>query len=369
MFTIDQKVLCIDVGKGTEDVLYYDPKWKKIPENCIQMVRPSRAQLLNDKLLRFREEKSGNVHIWGRIMGGEPWHKQVYAIAQHPHRSVYMTPSAAKSLRYDLDEVASRGIQIVDEVVHSFPESDLGIETKDIDLDWYLQTFKGMDINLEEECDVILLACQEHGNPGKKGVSIRDFRMKFYYHRHLTKNPRLSSLMFHEKEVPNEAPRLRANVEAAKEAFPQASVYIMDSSPAVILGTIFDPSLPKGPRTVVNIGNGHTLAMILDDANEVIAIWEHHTGGLTTEKLWKFLTELFNNEMNHEELLQRGGHGHFQREAIPKEATRHVIVLGPNRRLLPPGKKDKTTVYWAHPMGAQMLSGPVGLLKTYEEKL
>ncbi len=368
MFTVDQKILCIDIGKGTEDVLFYDPKWKNVPENCIQMVKPSRAQILDAKLAKFREKKIGDVHAWGRIMGGEPWHKHVYAIAQDPNRSVYMTPSAAKSLRYDLDDVASRGVSIVDTLPESPPNSTLIIETKDVDFEWYIRSFKGMDVDLQNDCDVILLACQEHGNPSKKGVSIRDFRMKFYYYHHLSKNPRLSSLMFHDDEVPEEAPRWKANVEAAKEIFPDANVYIMDSSPAVILGTIIDPTLPKGPRTIVNIGNGHALAMILDESNEVIAIWEHHTGGLTPERLWMFLDELFNNEMNHEDLLRRGGHGHYQREEIPKEATRHVIVLGPNRRLLSPGKKGDRTVYWAHPMGAQMLSGPVGLLKTYEEK-
>ncbi len=368
MFSINQKVLCIDVGKGTEDILFYETKWKETPENCIQIVKPSRAQLLNKKLARFREEGKGDVFADGRIMGGEPWHKQIYAIAQDPTRSVYMTPPSAMSLRYDLKAVQARGITIVNDLPEDILKTALTIETKDVDYDWLFNCFEGIDINLKEEVDVVLLACQEHGNPGTVGTSSRTFRMKFYYQQHLDKSPRLSSLMFASQEVPEAAPRLKANVEAARETFPDAEIYIMDSSPAVILGTIVDQALPKGPRTIVNIGNGHTLAMVLDEQDEVLAIWEHHTSGLTTSTLWKFLTRLFNDEMDHEDLIQQGGHGYYQRGDIPKEATRHIIVLGPNRKLLPPGKRDEAFIYWAHPIGAQMLSGPVGLLKTYEEK-
>jgi uncharacterized protein (DUF1786 family) len=183
MLDIGEKVLAIDIGKGTEDVFYYDPQQKL--ENCIQIIRPSRAQILKRKL-DHHIETNFNILLDGTIMGGEPWHVPLYKIAQMPNREVIMTPSAARSLRYDLDQVKSRGVTVQEKLPPKNDSSHIYFETFDVDLQWYEKVFNGFDMDISKECDVILLACQEHGYPGPNGGSVREFRMRECYQRYST---------------------------------------------------------------------------------------------------------------------------------------------------------------------------------------
>jgi uncharacterized protein (DUF1786 family) len=365
MLDLNKNILAIDIGKGTEDIFYYEPQRKL--ENCIQIIRPSQAQLLKQQLDHYRVANY-DIFIDGTIMGGEPWHNTLYKIAQMPNREVIMTPSAARSLRYNLDQVKSRGVKILDHIPSKTDSNQIHLETYDIDFQWYGKVFNGIDINIFRECDVLLLACQEHGYPGPNGGSVREFRMRECYQRFLDTSPVLTSLMFEYLEIPDFAWRFKANADLAREFFPQAEIFLMDSSPAVVLGTMLDPKVPDGLKTVINIGNGHTLVMVLNSKWEILAVWEHHTGGLSTSSLDEFLEKLFSNRLSHEFVLQQGGHGFYKRiREISSKAANNIIVLGPNRDII---KESKFTdsIIWSHPLGSMMLSGPAGLLKTYEIK-
>jgi len=365
MLDIGEKVLAIDIGKGTEDVFYYDPQQKL--ENCIQIIRPSRAQILKRKL-DHHIETNFNILLDGTIMGGEPWHVPLYKIAQMPNREVIMTPSAARSLRYDLDQVKSRGVTVQEKLPPKNDSSHIYFETFDVDLQWYEKVFNGFDMDISKECDVILLACQEHGYPGPNGGSVREFRMRECYQRYLDTSPVLTSLMFEHSEIPDFAWRFKANADLVQNFFPKSNVFLMDSSPAVILGTMLDPKVTYGLKTVINIGNGHTLVMILNSNWEILAIWEHHTGSLTTARMDEFLEKLFSNQLSHELVLQQGGHGFYKpNREISSKAAENIVVLGPNRNLLKESK-FADAITWSHPLGSMMLSGPAGLLKTYEIK-
>jgi len=302
-------------------------------------------------------------------MGGEPWHVPLYKIAQMPNREVIMTPNAAFSLRYNLDQVKIRGVKIHDQLPSKHHGDYFHFETFDVNYPWYEKIFQELNIDIFDECDTILLACQEHGFTGSRDISPREFRMFECYQRFLDKSPVLTSLMFARTEVPDFAWRLKANTDLANDFFPKSKIFIMDSSPAVVLGTQLDPIVTDGIKTVVNIGNGHTLVMVLNNNWEILAIWEHHTGGLTTIHIDEFLTKLFSNKLDHATVLKQGGHGYYQRVSdIPDEAAETIVAIGPNRDLLR-GSKFSKSILWAHPLGNMMLSGPAGLLKTYEAKV
>ncbi len=364
MLQLDEKILAIDIGKGTEDIFYFEPN--KRLENCIQIIRPSRAQQLR-RNLDSQLITNSNILVDGTIMGGEPWNSPLYKIAAIPNRNVIMTPTAAYSLRYNLDQVKSHGIKIQ----NNLPDKNSSyyrITTSDIDFRWYEQVFSGLDIDIFHDCDVVLIACQEHGYD-KDGGSAREFRMRKLYQNHLEESPFLTNLMFTQDEIPDFAWRFQSNADLAKEFFPNSKILLMDSSPSVILGTILDSTCPDGIKTVINIGNGHTLVMVLNSQWEILAIWEHHTGNLIRNGLDVYLDTLFSNKLTNEFVLQHGGHGYYQRaRIIPEEAKDQIVVVGPNRDLLS-NSKFKKSIHFAHPLGSMMLSGPAGLLKTYEYKI
>ncbi|MFW9854994.1 MAG: DUF1786 family protein [Candidatus Thorarchaeota archaeon] len=367
MLNLHERVLAIDVGKGTEDIYLFEPHQNL--ENGIHVIRPSRAYLLR-KQLDMQLRGLTNLYFHGTIMGGEPWHIPLYKIAQNPNRKVVMTSRSAKSLRYKLDQVTSRGV-IVQDPLPKMDENSKRIETYDIDFEWIDQFFRGLDINIFETTHVLLIACQEHGYPGPEPISVRQFRIQEMYQRYLEKHPYLESLMFHQNEIPKFAWRFQANVERARQYFPGAQIFVMDSSPAVILGSMLDPIIPSGAKTIINLGNGHTLAMVLSKSWEVLAVWEHHTGQFRSNPtgLDEYLEKLFTSQLNQEFVLEHGGHGYYQRiTKIPESAAKQILAIGPNRSLLQ-DSRFKDAISWVHPLGSMMLAGPAGLLKTYEARI
>ena len=101
----DRKILAIDIGQGTQDILLYDPH--KNIENCISLILPSPTALYG----KIIENASGDLYINGSTIGGGMLSK---AIKQHIKKgyAVYMEPEAAASIRDDLDMVRMLGINI-----------------------------------------------------------------------------------------------------------------------------------------------------------------------------------------------------------------------------------------------------------------
>ena len=98
------------MGKGTEDVMIFQQGTRI--ENSIQIVSPSTAQILAKKINQINKRP---ILIKGELMAGEPWHKEVYKLCAEAPESVIMTNSTARSLRYVLDQVRSKGVKIVED--------------------------------------------------------------------------------------------------------------------------------------------------------------------------------------------------------------------------------------------------------------
>ncbi|OLS27174.1 MAG: hypothetical protein HeimC2_12840 [Candidatus Heimdallarchaeota archaeon LC_2] len=356
MDIIQLLILCIDVGKGTEDILLYQEN--QLIENSIQMILPSTAQLLVKKIERI---KTRPLRINGDLMAGEPWHKSVYAISESEPNAVIMTKTAARSLRYMLDQVRSKGIKIVEDGEINDFDGPI-IEISDVDWNRIFKILEGSGIG-KKEITKVLLCCQDHGEPEDPKQSTRDFRMKTVY-RDLGIQGRLEDLLFESSLIPDSLPRLKSIASSALRIFTHLKnndVFVMDSSPAVILGAV---RYVKDYELVVNVGNGHTLAVILKN-KLVEAIYEIHTGGIKLENFIENIQRLAMGNLSHEETLKSGGHGVFIRNEMKMKYPEiqnlfPMSVIGPNR-----AKLKTLDIKYVNPGGNMMMAGPIGLLRAY----
>ena len=106
------KVLALDIGAGTEDILLYDDEKKNI-ENCIKMVLPSPSQVFA-KNVRAATRLYKDLFVKGDTIGGGAF---AHALKEHvkTRLRVFMTENAAYTVRNDLDEVKELGIEIVND--------------------------------------------------------------------------------------------------------------------------------------------------------------------------------------------------------------------------------------------------------------
>jgi len=94
------KVLAVDIGTGTQDILLYDSD-REI-ENCLKLVMPS-ATMRVARQVKQATREGRPVLLTGVTMGGGPsaWATLDHVRAGYP---VYATPEAART--FD-DEVAA----------------------------------------------------------------------------------------------------------------------------------------------------------------------------------------------------------------------------------------------------------------------
>src|SRR3712207_2110206 len=105
------RILTIDVGTGTQDILLFDGEQEL--ENCIKMVMPSPTVVVADRI-RDATARGRPILLHGVTMGGGPshWAAMDHVRAGYP---VYATPDAARTFDDDLDGVAKMGIRVVSE--------------------------------------------------------------------------------------------------------------------------------------------------------------------------------------------------------------------------------------------------------------
>jgi uncharacterized protein (DUF1786 family) len=137
----------------------------------------------------------------------------------------------------------------------------------------------------------------------------------------------------------------------------------MDTAPAAILGALADPHVGACPQALVlNVGNFHTLAFHLRQAQGRIAgLFEHHTGLLSRARLEELLAQLAAGTLSHAEILAEHGHGALVLDPTPASLdTLCVAVTGPRRGLL---AGSALRPYLAVPYGDMMMAGCWGLVR------
>src|SRR5690554_2717388 len=106
------RVMAIDVGRGTQDIIIYEPG---IPiENCVKMVLPSPTDLVANRIKRVTKEGK-LLALDGVTMGGGP---SSQAVRKHIAAGlpVYATEKAALTIGDNLAEVEASGVKVVTEL-------------------------------------------------------------------------------------------------------------------------------------------------------------------------------------------------------------------------------------------------------------
>src|ERR1700682_805958 len=104
------RILAIDVGTGTQDILILEAGG--VSENAVQLIMPSPTALLAERVKQATQDRV-DLLLAGVTMGGGPDH---WAVEAHLKAGlkVYATPDAARTFDDDLDRVATMGVRIVE---------------------------------------------------------------------------------------------------------------------------------------------------------------------------------------------------------------------------------------------------------------
>ena len=348
------KILAIDIGAGTEDVLLYDDEKRSI-ENCIKMVLPSPSQVFAAKV-RTATRQGNDLFVKGDTIGGGAFSHALRKHVAAGHR-VCMTENAAYTVRNNLDQVKERKIEIVqDSGPENFEGETIVLEEVNIEklhglLKHFGETFSDIDF--------VAVAVQDHG-VFREEMSNRRFRIN-KMRELLEKNPKPEAFAFRENEIPFYYPRMKSAVHASKRQLPNARVLVMDTSPDAILGCLMDPVVKNAdPILAVNVGNGHTMVAIVSKG-EITAVLEHHTRLLNPQKMEELLRDFADGKLSNETVFEDNGHGMFFLKQPPSfSKIKKVVVTGPNRKVL---AETGLSVHFATPAGDVMMSGPIGLVE------
>jgi uncharacterized protein (DUF1786 family) len=144
----------------------------------------------------------------------------------------------------------------------------------------------------------------------------------------------------------------------AKSWSGSAPLFVMDTGPAAVLGALDDPQVAAAdPVMVVNVGNFHTVAFLLE-GRRVAGLFEHHTGELTATELESYLARLAAGTLSNDEVFADMGHGALELGPVAKSPTLTALT-GPRRGLL---NRSRLNPYLAVPHGDMMMAGCYGLL-------
>src|SRR5436190_17611906 len=340
----DDRILAIDIGAGTMDVVLADPAQPM--ENAVQLVLPSATSLVGRRIESAR--RAGRpVFLHGNLMGG--YHTTI-AVWRHLEAGlpVYATERAARTVHDDIDLLTKRGVLIVDKA----PPDAVGIEMRDLDLAKLAMVLGTYDVTMPS---TIAVAAQDHGFSPKG--SNRLFRFE-HWRRFLTPG---ATLLDHIWSTP---PDYMTRLLAIQADAPGAIV--ADTGPAAVLGALEDERVAREAdrgACVVNIGNQHTLALLVR-GEELYGVMEHHTESMTTEKLERLVGRLIAGTVTHDEVFDDDGHGALVLDGYRKAGPfTFIAVTGPNRAMAKP-----LGWYFAAPHGAMMLSGCFGLIRGVRER-
>ncbi len=348
------RLLAIDIGTGTQDILLFDTTQEV--ENCPQMIMPSPTTVVARRIEQATRE-GRDVLLAGSLMGGGP---SAWAAEHHMKAGfkVYATPTAALTFNDDLAEVEKMGVRVVSEDEARSGRGWARVEMKDVYLDAIARALETLGVS--PEVDAVAIAALDHGN-SPPGYSDRLFRFD-HLRRGVQSQGDLFAFCYLPDELPEYLTRLRAIARAVGSSL--SSLYV-DTGVAAALGALLDEKVaPHRSHLLVNMGNMHTLAFVLD-RGRIDAFMEHHTGFLNREKLTDMLERLEGGTLKHEDVFGDQGHGALYAEGVALPRSPFVAVTGPRRRML---SGSKLRPYFAAPYGDMMLAGCYGAARACARK-
>ena len=353
------KILAVDIGTGTQDILLFDSSGPV--ENCTKMVMPSPTQIAAARI-RAATAAGCPVVLTGVVQGGGPCH---WALEDHLRAgfAAYATAEAARTFDDDLAQVERMGVGIIgDDEARAMPES-VHVELRDVDLPAIRRALASFDV--EDAWDGVALGCLDHG-AAPPGYSDRLFRFE-HLRRLVERENDLRSFAMCPDELPDYLTRARTVVATATQQGADAPIVFLDTGTAAALGALQDPAVGGAEsQLVMNLGNMHTLAFHLQ-ATRVIGLFEHHTGEVTGGQIAGFAERLLDGTLRHEEIFESKGHGAFyaSESAAGSGTAARVAVTGPQRGKIRDSRLD---AYFAAPHGDMMISGCFGLVQAWAMK-
>jgi uncharacterized protein (DUF1786 family) len=341
---LEGPLLALDVGGGTQDLFIWQAGQPL--ENAVKMVLPAPTQIVAQRLRRYTNQGLP-IFLGGRLMGGGAVTR---AVRHHLARDfkVYALPEVALTLHDNLQVVQQWGVILMEAAPPEAVEISLG----DIDLQALHLVCDTFEIPFPRHFAV---AVQDHGFCPTG--SNRRFRFQ-HWEKVLAQGGRLSDLAY------EEPPSYLTRMQAVAQVLPGA--LLMDTCTAGVRGALLDPraqeQLDRG-LTVVNLGNAHTFAALIQK-DRLWGIYEHHTGLLTSEKLLAHLRRFQAGELTNDEVFADDGHGCAYAPGYPPgEPFVFTIFTGPQRRKA----KAWPDVVFAAPYGDMMLTGCFGLVDAFFE--
>ncbi|MFO7877279.1 MAG: DUF1786 domain-containing protein [Desulfovermiculus sp.] len=338
-------ILCIDIGSGTQDALYYQSDQPL--QNCPKFVLPSPARMVSVQIQKLTVAQQP-VYLYGQVMGGgfggRIWKhvEEGFPVAAHPQ--------AALSLADDVHKLEKRGIQIEE----SCPFGYCPVYLCDFDPGFWRGILAQAGLGMPE---LVLAAAQDHGFHPQ--ASNRLGRFSLWTALLSQTQGRVQDLLF--EHPPKELTRLRA-VQSMTGGGPVA-----DTGAAAVLGALFDPDIQALNQEqgvlIVNVGNSHTIAFLVYQEG-IYGIFEHHTGLLDPDKLWQLLIRFRQKGLDNQDVFADNGHGcMYVQDFPPGIGFDSVVVLGPRRDML-----QSFPVTFPAPGGDMMLAGSFGLLHGWRLK-
>jgi uncharacterized protein (DUF1786 family) len=337
------RILAVDVGAGTQDVLL----WQAFQpaENSVKLVLPSWTTVLAGRVKQATEE-GRPIFLTGNLMGGGPI---VSAMKRHLQAGypVYTTARAALTIRDNLGQVRQRGYKILEEGEEPpHPADMIVIRTRDVDLDVLERALAPFDISIPE---TVAVAVQDHGEC--LVGSNRLFRFQLW-RQFVASGGQIADLAY------REPPPCYTRMLAVQRDAPGAVV--MDTGPAALWGILEDEHAAAHQEegfVLVNVGNQHVLGVLLR-GERILGLFEHHTVLMDSEKLQRLVERLQAGVLTNDEIYADNGHGAtIHPDYVPGDGFNFVAVTGPRRQMA-----QDLGYTFAAPYGDMMLTGCFGLV-------
>jgi len=353
------RVLAIDVGAGTADILLTRPGQPL--ENAVKLVVPSRTQVVAAQIAEATARGQAVV-LRGPTMGGG-----ANGAAMKAHMAAGLafaaTAEAALSFSDDLERVRRLGLRVIDGADHSdhvraSPSGGVALQSGDLD-----PGALGAALALlgADPCyDAVAIAVQDHGFTAHGSNRVLRFAL---WEAAVAAGRRLPELFYWAADIPAQLTRLRAAARLAAELAHGVPVLAADTGPAALYG-----ALPDGvdDAVLVNVGNGHTICVVALDGR-LAGVFEHHTRLLDGAGLEERLRRFLAGELTSDGVRADGGHGAvLAADAASRDLLAlPLIVTGPRRSLL---AGSSLPLEYAAPYGDMMLTGCFGLLRALRER-
>jgi uncharacterized protein (DUF1786 family) len=352
------RLLAIDMGTGTQDILIFD---SALPvENNLKMVMPSATQIAAARIRRATAARRAVV-LTGVVQGGGPCH---WALEDHLRAGLpaHATPEAAQTFDDDLEQVTRMGVRVVSADEAAATDGDR-VVMRDLDLDAVRAALAAFEA--PAEFDGLALGCLDHG-AAPPGYSDRLFR--FDHLRSVVERENdLRAFALLPEELPPHLTRARAMLDTARADGSGEPMVFLDTGPAAALGALQDARVGgEAAQVVLNLGNMHALAFHLQ-GTRIISLYEHHTGEIAREQIEDFTERLVAGTLAHEDVFNTKGHGVYYAAggngAIAAPTV--VAVTGPQRSKI---RGSRLAPYFAAPHGDMMISGCFGLVRAFAHR-